>query len=157
MPLTDHQRDLLEPTLAHAPPTRPLYSPRAGFFVAFFGGPFAAVGLGALNSRRIGKLQRERWLLLALALLWAVLFSALQSPHVAGLLPAWLTTPRSVRYATQIAGLACYGLIHQLHKQAQAAAALRDQPAPSAWLPGLATVVSAWALTFVLAVVVRRG
>lgn len=53
--------DLLTPVLHEDNPPEPMYSARAEFFTAFFGGPFAILILSALNSRILGRLDKDKW------------------------------------------------------------------------------------------------
>lgn len=53
--------DLLAPILDDERPPEPLYSARAEFFTAFFGGPFAILILSSLNARILGRLNKDMW------------------------------------------------------------------------------------------------
>jgi hypothetical protein len=74
----DPTRDaLLQPSLIGAGPQASMYAARAGFYTAFFGGPFAAVAFSALNSRRAARSATDApWQLLAfctsVAVIWAL-------------------------------------------------------------------------------------
>ena len=57
--------DLLGPSLAGGRAARPPYSIRAQVIVAIVGGVFAALGLCAASSLRIGSLRRDVWLYVA--------------------------------------------------------------------------------------------
>lgn len=58
-PATLSREDLLQPTLGTAKPPEAIYSARALFFTAFFGGPFAIIFLSALNARLLGHLNTD--------------------------------------------------------------------------------------------------
>ena len=53
--------DLLNPSLDQGPIQ--LYSSRAGFIVAFFGGVVASVVFTLLNSRRLRRFNKDAWIL----------------------------------------------------------------------------------------------
>src|SRR5688572_9347605 len=66
------REDLLNPTLGEqARPAAAPYSVQATFFTGFFGGPFAAIALIAVNSTRLRRLGRD-WIVLAACLIAAI-------------------------------------------------------------------------------------
>ena len=102
-------RDLLMPSLGGVQVERAPYSSQTGFLAAFFGGPLAACGYGALNARRIGRLTSDGPWLAAfvvgdIALMWllAIVMIDLQLTQLLG-----SALPLLVILSVQVALLAC--------------------------------------------------
>lgn len=143
---------LLRPTLAAAPLRRPLYSVRAGFFVAFFGGVYATIGFSALNSSRAGRLAKDLWIYLLVAAAWSALMIAVGYGIAADNLPGWLDVAgkpgRTVRFAGRGLALAVFGMVYLRHRPLiKAQELLGDEPPPNPWPAGLLTAVAAMVLT----------
>jgi hypothetical protein len=146
---------LLEPSLKRDASFEPLYSLRAGFFVAFFGGPFAALGFAALNSRRARRLAADLLpfvvfaLIAAACVVWTADLAASPAP------PEWFSALGGKRRAprTVVTGVAIleFGLIALRHRPLYAANELRGDKPPSAWVPGLAAVLLGQAVSLSLA------
>lgn len=142
-------RPSLGPTVA---PMRPLYSVRAGFLVAFFGGVYATLGFSALNTRRAGRLARDAWLYALAAVAWTgVLIAAGHALGTDGL-PSWLgfagTPQRGVRWVGRLTALALFGLVYLRHRALLKTQALVGTDAPNPWAAALLWVVLGAALSF---------
>src|SRR5687768_8037512 len=104
-PEVDSQLDsLLQQSLGQARPHEPLYSVRANFFVAFFGGVYATLIFSFLNSRRLGRTRDDAALYLLLAAAWTAAVVVVAHLHAAGQLPPWLDPTggaREMRFAAR--------------------------------------------------------
>lgn len=108
---------LLQPSISPQG-TFSVYSPRATFMTAFFGGPFAAVLIHALNMKRLGR-WRVQAPALAAALVVALLFSVYQAvamarPH---LLPFGDAVPANsangtLRILARVVALVVWGALY---------------------------------------------
>lgn len=148
---------LLEPTLGKGSGATAIYSVRAGFFVAFFGGPFAILIFSALNSRRLERLGRDAWIYGMLGLV-AVAFVVALTPIAVSSPPEWLAAAvgwlgegsRAVRNASRILALLFFGAVFLLHRAFHKAAQLQGLDAPSPWLPGLGAVLAGGVLSMAI-------
>ena len=139
---------LLEPSLAGGSGARAIYSLRACFFVAFFGGPFAILLFAGLNSRRLGRLAADAWIYAVGAIVTVVFIAFAFQGLDSGTAPAWLSAlgegPRATRVATRILAMALFGVVFLAHRRFYKAADLSGEDPPSPWLPGIgATLVGA--------------
>lgn len=111
--------DLLQPSLIE--PRQALFSLRASFLVAFFGGVFAFALFGAVNARRMGRLRTDVWLHAGFALAWAVLAVWFGMQLQVGNLPEVFQTAgnpgRSMRYLGRLLALALLGSTYLLQRQ----------------------------------------
>ncbi len=141
---------LLTPSLGARSGANSLYSVRASFFVAFFGGPVAALIFGFLNSRRLGREREDGWLYGVIALPLIVLLVWLGYAASADELPAWLGTTKEAsslrRFLPRALALLIFGGIYLRLRPFFKAAELSGQPAPDPWRPGLVTVAAATAI-----------
>lgn len=126
---------LLQPSLGGAAGRqhKAPYSTQAQVMSAFFGGPLAALALWAINSQRLGRLQRDAvWLVLA-ALLWGAALWLFFGPVNLG---SELGSPRVWVRGVALAIFAGGAL---LHRREQAACDLTGQTRPDG--TGLAIVL----------------
>ena len=92
------------------------------FLAGFFGGPFAAIAIFAINSFRLRRISRDLpagigMLLVVLLGMWVLHRTA---PGGAAL--AWLEASlgsRSIRFVHQVAGLLLVGVAYLLHRREQ--------------------------------------
>ncbi len=137
---------LLRPTLQDGVRAVSIYSVRAGFFVAFLGGPMAAVIFGALNSQRLGRLGKDAWLyafggIVFTAFAIGIGYLSATGGFGAGSQEAVREQTRTLRTVSQALGLAFFGLVFLLHRRFYKAAEMAGQESPSPWIPGVAASV----------------
>jgi hypothetical protein len=153
---------LLQPTLgSDAPPVAAPYSVQATFFTGFFGGPFAAIALIAINTWRLRRLGRD-WAVLAACLIatifviWALHGAA---PTFAPMRD-WLTStlgPTSHRYAHRFAALVLVGAGYLLHRKEQRNTDLMGLTRPNGWIAGGACAVIGGVLLAAVAAAMADG
>ena len=146
---------LLQPSLAHTGLREPLYSVRAGFVVAFFGGLFASLLFSGLNSRRLGRTHQDAWLYAVIACIWAASLLWLGYAEATQTLPSWLSVTRDahrdIRYASRALALAVFGLCYSRLRQFYVAATLAGQDPPNPWKAGLSCAAIGSVLTYLIA------
>ena len=132
---------LLRPTLQDRPPAEPLYSVRANFLVAFFGGVFAAAFFGGLNAMRMRCLERDGWFLGLAALLWSGFLVWAGQAFASDMVPDWMTyagtAARTVRSAGTLGGLLLFGAIYLRRRAYFKAQDLAGVEVPNPWPAGL--------------------
>ncbi|MDY7094127.1 MAG: hypothetical protein SX243_14250 [Acidobacteriota bacterium] len=135
---------LLRPSLAARATAEPLYSVRASFLTAFFGGVFATSVFCGLSARRAGRLQKDLWILVLASVAWAVILVWAGHGIVTNSLPAWLSvgdsSQRGVRYAGRVLGLALFGIIYLRHRFIYRALALVGDEPPNPWRAALTAI-----------------
>ena len=108
--------DLLQPSLGRDDsPATAIYSLRAGFLTAFFGGPLAAAVVALVNAHRLNRLRAD-W---PIGLLGIALTFGLAWWQVRAGGDAWLNAlmgPSATLYAVRIAGLALFGAVYAMHR-----------------------------------------
>ncbi len=136
--------DLLTPSLASARDVRSLYSVRACFLVAFFGGVYGAVVMGVANSLRAQRLLRDWPLYLLAVLAWTAFLWWYTRAVFLGAPPPWAELfgkpSRTLSYVGRAVGLACFGLIYLRHRVLFRAAETLGVAAPSPWKIGILAV-----------------
>jgi hypothetical protein len=149
--------DLLQPSLRSRQFLLPPYSVRAGFFVAFFGGLFAAVIFGAINSRRADRLERDVAVLGLLACVGAGITTWMSYADVTHSMPGFIEALGGERHGVRLfgrgLGILGFGLIYLLQRDMHVARELRGQDAPSAWAPGILSGIAALVLSLGFALV----
>jgi hypothetical protein len=129
---------LLTPELPRVAAGKPMYSVRAGFMVAFFGGPIAATLFSALNSLHRNRLWKDLPVYVAgLTLAVGLLVYALFEPE-AFWFNASDTGLGSFRYVFRALGLVLFGAYYLLHKQLYRAEEFLGDKPPSPWRAGIA-------------------
>lgn len=121
-----------------AAPVAAGFSQQASFFVAFFGGPLAAVIFNAWNARIWGRLGGDLPLVIATALvaLGAAVAAAIYGPQLDG--PESELPP--VRVLSRVLGLAIWGVFALRHRSMYRMQSISSLTARSPWVPGLACV-----------------
>jgi hypothetical protein len=123
-----------------AGPVEAGFSQRAAFFVAFFGGPFAALGFQAWNAQLWGRLARDLPLVIVGFLLTAATLSGLvlwaSQPASGG-----SGVPRDVRLLSRALALVLWGIFALRHRALHRAQALSGLKPRSPWLPGIACAI----------------
>jgi hypothetical protein len=143
--------ELLRPSLSGSDRLRRApYSHQVVFLGAFFGGPFAAAGLLAVNAWRLDRLRRDAAVLVVVAF---AAFTFYASSRPGGLLHGglqplvqWLG-PRTFVYAERLAALALFGIGAALHRREQRSADLFGLPRPNGWIGGIAAIAGGIALS----------
>jgi hypothetical protein len=126
--------DLFSASLS-AGPVEAGFSQRAAFFVAFLGGPFAALAFHAWNAKLWGRLAQDLpWLLAGLLLAAASVPAILvwKPALVAAGLPADF-----VRLLSRAMGLVLWGIFTLRHRALHRAQVLSQLEPRSPWVPGL--------------------
>ena len=145
--------DLLQPSLSARPVRQAPYSLRAGFLVAFLGGPAAVFGMATLNAHRVGRLPRDlAWLLPALLawLLFEVWWAATPSGRQfdAGVQVALGAS--GPRYLERGLALLGFALTCLLHRREQRVADMLGLDRPNGWGAGVALVIAGYGVAWVL-------
>jgi len=137
--------DLLRPSLsdpqqlASAP-----YTLQASFFSAFFGGPFAAALMLALNSYRLGRLRRDvGWVVLVAAAFfaWLVFIYTTAAGHALQQQMTDWVGGRSMALAERLMALLAFAASTALHRREQRSADLFGLKRPNGWVAGIALIV----------------
>jgi hypothetical protein len=158
--LSGPREDLLQPTLTAgvAQATAP-YSVQTTFLTGFFGGPFAALAILAVNSFRLRRVSRDALVLGALLLLLAIggwlLFHSVAGAEVR----AWFTEQfgrRAARFSGQALGLAIVGVGYLLHRREQVNADLMGLTRPNGWIGGIACILVGTAASIAFLTLIMR-
>lgn len=151
---------LLSPSLQADASPRPLFSVRASFFVAFFGGAGAAVVFTGLNSARLHRLGRDAWLLALLGTLAAgySLLTGFPPALLEGLGPVGelIGEPKTRRFFGRGLGLLVWGAAYLAHRRFHRARELMSEDAPSPWKMGILATVVGGGAQVVLAMLARH-
>lgn len=158
--MNSSRESLLQPSLGDAdPPPAAPYSVQTSFLSGFFGGPFAAIGMLAINSFRLRRVARDTpvWI----AILASVLIGAWALYHTAPGADALARFNEqfgagSLRYAYRIIALLIVGMGYLLHRREQRNSDLLGLPRPNGWIPGIICTVGGIALLTVLKATLAR-
>lgn len=147
---------LLQPSLS-APgqvPRAAPYSATTGYISSFFGGPYAALIVVALNVHRLGRWREDAtWLAfgLALALAWSLWLPGLTVfADIDAILRAALGQG-AWRYAERAFSLGLFAVLHWRHRRIDRASDLFALNRPSGWVAGLAAIVCGTLVAVLLA------
>lgn len=161
--MNESREGLLQPTLGQdARPAAAPYSVQTTFLTGFFGGPFAAIALMALNSSRLQRLGRDLPAL-AICLLGVVLIGwALQGSGLAAAAPIrdWLDANLGVsnyRYVYRFLALLIVGVGYLLHQHQQRNTDLLGLDRPNGWIAGSLCSVAGIATLTVFLAFLKRG
>lgn len=147
---------LLTPVLDGETARGPIYSARAEFFTAFFGGPFAILGLSGMNASLLGRLRADFWRyglagLASLALVVWMAWLAVADPQ-----PRWLTdtlgaeTQRGLRWSARVLGLLVWFVLWFPYRRYHKTAELMGIEPRKPWVAAITCVVGATALQFLI-------
>lgn len=148
---------LLQPSLHEGQKLVPIFSIRAGFFTAFFGGVFATLILNGLNSKRLGRLGRDVWFYLVAGVLWTAFLVYVSSTLLEGTQAPWLMNNRSVRTGGRVLALAILGLTYLSQRDAYKAQQLVGDDPPNPWPAALTAIGLAVALTALIVALAFAG
>lgn len=156
---------LLSPTLEDANPPEPIYSVRAQFFTAFFGGPFAIIGLTALNAGLLGRLKAESWRYGVAAVVSLAVVAGLANAMVAEPPPPWITdlfgeqSSKVFRWGSRAYALALWYVLYLQHRPFHKAAETMGLAPRTPWKAAGACIAAAVLLqigiTFGVAAIVK--
>lgn len=134
--------DLLRPSLHAEARTAPIYSARAGFWVAFLGGAVATTLFSALNSHRLGRLSRDApFYVLAMVVFVAVIGVYYAKPGLFGFgLQSEQEARQTLRLLYRGIALAMWLGYYWLHRQQHRAMHLTGGTPPSPWKPALTCI-----------------
>jgi hypothetical protein len=143
------REDLLQPELGGGRDHVPLYSARAGFYVAFLGGPIAIALFSALNSKRLGRLHKDIYvyLLVSIAALSFLVFGA-NNLELFSFGSSNDNPRRNLRLAFQLVGLLSFGLYYLMHKRNYRSEQIFGESPPSPWSAGILCTLGAIAISF---------
>ncbi|HET8938117.1 MAG TPA: hypothetical protein VFN67_31960 [Polyangiales bacterium] len=141
---------LLQPSFAR--PREPIFSARAGFLVAFFGGVHATLIFSFLNSRRLGRERTDAWWYALLALAGTAAIAVLAYLVESHQLPSWLVwssdARRDVRTYSRACALVVFAVSYFRLRPYYTAAALSGHAPPNPWKAGIAASVAGAVITF---------
>jgi uncharacterized membrane protein len=150
---------LLQPTLTGTARTAAPYSVQTTFLTGFFGGPFAALAILAMNSFRLRRVSRDAlvWsaLLVSLAIGGWLLFHSAAGADVRG----WFTDKfggRAARFTGQALGLAIVGVGYLLHRREQVNADLMGLARPNGWIGGIGCIVIGMAVSIAFLTIIME-
>ena len=140
----------MQPTLTGTAPAAAPYSVQTTFLTGFFGGPFAALAILAMNSFRLRRVSRDAlvWgaLLVALAIGGWLLFHSAAGAE----LRSWSTSQfgsRAGGLSGRALGLAIVGVGYLLHRREQVNADLMGLKRPNGWIGGIGCIVIGMAVS----------
>jgi hypothetical protein len=145
--MTD-DNELLQPSLSRG--VTQLYSSRAGFFVAFFGGALASAVFTLINSRRLNRFNRDVFIIGAFtlaALLGGILLFTIPREGMSyeeilkTLLARRQNDPVSFKFGPRIMALCVWIVGYLLHMKEYAAMKMSEVPPLNAWKIGLIVAV----------------
>lgn len=149
---------LLQPTLTNETQRVPIFSVRACFFTAFFGGPLAVTLLSALNSNRLKRLKNDLIIyLIGISAFFVYLFIILDIPEGANV-REWIASQRRenmfYRYGSRGMGLFLWAAYYYLHKQYYKTMSLFDMEPPNPWISAIICILAAGFIQVLLALFV---
>ncbi len=155
VPLSNSRlEELLEPSFSGS--RLNLFSIRACFFVAFFGGVFATAVFGLVNASRMSRGWRDGWIYVLAAIVWAVFVVWAAYGLTTGTLPSWLRfagSGRSLRYAGRFVALAVLGLMYLRQKTFFRTQELTGADPADPWPVALSAFAAAFFITSGLALI----
>lgn len=149
---------LLQPTLSSEEQRVPIFSVRACFFTAFFGGPLAVTVLSALNSKRLTRLKKDLiFYFIGMAVFLVYLFILLDIPEDANI-SEWMSSQRRenmiYKYGSRGLGLIFWAVFYYLHKQYHKTMSLFDMEPPNPWVSAIICIVIGGFFQFMSAMLV---
>lgn len=144
--------DLFQPSLSRNASAAPLHPFGAVFFVAFFGGPLALVVIGALNSRRLGRLSHDAYVyVLAVAGTVGLTTVSVAFPDLLASISVGEDPKTTLRLAFRAFSLGLAGLLWLQHRRHYRAMRTMGLHAPTPWIAAILCVLAGIVLTFALA------
>ncbi|MES1190643.1 MAG: hypothetical protein ABUS47_06130 [Steroidobacter sp.] len=143
------REDLLRPVLNSTQVKTAPYSVRATLLTSFFGGPFAAIGMVAVNAYRLARLKYEWTSVVTMLLLYVLGMRALlHSDFGRDLVRQWthLIGDPNLRIMYRLVALAFCGYGYLMHRGEHRGAALAGIQQPNPWLIALTCAVAGFGL-----------
>jgi len=143
----------LRPTLSDYRKPPSLYNSTGFFLSAFFGGPLGAGVYATANSWRLGRLQRDLPVVVAMvAAAFLVLIESYRLGWIRELGDFLDMSPmRALGMASRALGLATFGAFYLLHRVYFRAARVSGVTPIAGWKPGIAAVLAGWAANIAMA------
>ena len=139
--------NLLEPTLSADGAIKPIFSTRAGFLLAFFGGGSAITFFSALNSERLGRLGRDLPAYLAgIGLIAGLVYLQVEHPRLLETAEENGETTSYAVVAHRALGLLLWGGYYWLHNKHYRAMAVTGTRHPSPWIAAIGCYVAGFGL-----------
>jgi hypothetical protein len=149
--------ELLKPSLSSPRDVRSLYSVRASFLVAFFGGVYAAIVMGVANSLRAQRLPRDLPLYLAAFVAWTIFLLWYTRALALGELPAWSLwfgkPAKTLSVMGRALALAFFGIVYTRQRTLFRAAEALGVDSPSPWKVGLVACALSLAATLLVSAI----
>lgn len=155
----ESREGLLSPVFKEGQSTGPLYSVRAEFLTAFFGGPFAIILFSALNANSMGRLKRDAWryVLVLIAtvafVFWMLALNATDTP------PVWAREifgdelRRLIRWVIRGFSLVVWGMLWLPYRRYHRTAEVMGIAPSNPWLPAIGCVLAGFVVQFLFGVV----
>jgi hypothetical protein len=135
------REELLRPSLADdSPPAAAPYSVQTTFLSGFFGGPFAAAALFAVNAVRMKRVARDAPVCVAMLAAIVGGWWLLQHTDAGAAVQAWLSAQlgrTGPRFGYRIAALVFVGIGYLVHRREQRTATLAGLDRPNGLIAGL--------------------
>ena len=148
--------DLLQPSIGRVDSAqRPIYSVTAGYLTAFFGGPFAAVGMAGFNAWRLGRLRADALALAGGVAVAVGLIAFMLRPDLFGRADLEFAT-RDVRIASRALALALFGAYWFMHRRYYRGMRFLGLEPPRPWPAAIACVVADLAFMMLLVGLLTR-
>jgi hypothetical protein len=142
--------DLLQPSIGRVDsPQRAIYSATAGYLTAFFGGPFAAIGMAGLNAWRLGRLRTDALALAGGIALAVGLVAFLLRPELFGYQELEFAA-RDVRIASRVLALLLFGAYWLMHRRYYRGMQILGLEPPRPWPAAIACVAVNFAAMMLL-------
>lgn len=150
--------DLLQPVLSTVDNKIPIFSVRACFLTAFFGGPVAIILFSATNSYKLKRLKDDLiFYLLGAVILSLYLYIILDVPEQADI-TNWMIKQRKenlfYKYGGRVLALFFFFGYNYMHKHYHKALEIFAIPTPNPWKAAIICVVLGGGIQFILAMIV---
>ena len=137
--------ELFKPSLSCDKPAVSLYSSRAGFFMAFLGGPLAITLFSALNSRRLDRLKQDMvFYAIGTVLFFVLMYIMLSASPDGENVMKWLLEQRRntpfFRYGSKVLALVLWGGYYFMHRPYHRAMQFAGIDSPSPWKGALTSL-----------------
>ena len=148
------RQDLLTPTLAPDSAVAPLYSVGCAFVMAL-SGPVAVGTIMAINAKRLGRLGRDAWIFVTIAVATVILmFVIVNSPDLFTIEDQREGSRTVGRYALHGAGLLILALVYLRYRPYYRAMTVSGLDSPPPWKIGTLVFVLGGAAQFVVLILI---